>query len=35
MDAVEEECQARRAEDRAQHYIDNPNYHHHHHYPLL
>ena len=33
MDAVEEECQARKAEDRAQHYIDNPNYHHHH--PLL
>ena len=33
MDSVEEEHQAR-AEDRAQHHIDNPNYHHHHH-PLL
>jgi len=34
MDPVEEERQARRAEDRAQHHIDNPN-HHHHFYPLL
>ena len=34
MDSVEEECQARRAEDRAQHHIDNPNYHYHLH-PLL
>ena len=33
VDAVEEECQARRAKDRAQHQIDNPNYHHLH--PLL
>jgi len=28
MDPVEEECQARRAKDRAQHHIDNPNHHH-------
>ena len=34
MDAVEEEHQARRAEDRAQHHIDNPNHYHHLH-PLL
>jgi len=34
MDSVEEECQARKAKDRAQHHIDNPNYHHHLH-PLL
>jgi len=34
MDSVEEEYQARRAEDRARHHIDNPNYHHHYH-PLL
>jgi len=35
MDPVEEEYQARRAEDRAQHNIDNPNHHHHHLHPLL
>ena len=35
MDAIEEEHQARRAEDRAQYHIDNPNHHHHHHHPLL
>ena len=35
MDAVEEECQARRADDRAQHHIDNPNHHLYHLYPLL
>jgi len=34
MDTVKEERQARRAKDRAQHYINNPN-HHHHLYPLL
>ena len=34
MDSVEKECQARRAEDRAQHHIDNPNYYHYLH-PLL
>jgi len=34
MDAVEKEHQARRAEDRAQYYIDNLNHYHHHH-PLL
>jgi len=34
MDAVEEERQARRAEDRAQNHIDKPN-HHYHYYPLL
>jgi len=33
MDPVEEERQARRAEDRAQHHIDNLNHHYHH--PLL
>jgi len=35
INSVEEECQARRAEDKAQHHIDNPNYHHHHHHLLL
>ena len=35
MDAVEEECQARRADDRAQHHIDNPNHHLYHLYPLF
>jgi len=35
MDPVEEERQARRAVDRARHYIDNPDHHHHHHHPLL
>jgi len=34
MDPVEEEHQARRAEDRAQHHIDNPNHYHYLH-PLL
>jgi len=34
MDSVEEECQARKAEDRAQHHINNPNYHYYL-YPLL
>jgi len=34
MDFVEEEYQTRRAEDRARHHIDNPNYHYHL-YPLL
>ena len=28
MDPVKEEHQARKAEDRAQHHIDNPNHHH-------
>jgi len=32
MNSVEEEHQARRAKDKAQHHIDNPNHHHH---PLL
>jgi len=35
MDVVEEERQARRAENRAQHHIDNPNHHHYHLHPLL
>ena len=36
MDVVEEKRQARRAEDRAQHHIDNPNHHYYHHlHPLL
>ena len=35
MDSVEEECQARRAKDRAQHHIDNPNHYHYHLHPLL
>jgi len=34
MNPVEEEHQARRAEDRARYHIDNSN-HHHYHYPLL
>ena len=35
MDVVEEEHQARRAEDRAQHHINNPNHYHYHLHPLL
>ena len=38
MNPVEEKRQARRAEDRAWHYIDNSNHHYHyyyHHHPLL
>jgi len=35
MDTVKKERQARRAEDRAQHHIDNPNHHHHHLHSLL
>jgi len=35
MDTVKKERQARRAKDRAQHHIDNPNHHHHHLHSLL
>ena len=35
IDSVKEECWARRAKDRARHYIDNPNYYYYLLHPLL